>query len=228
MALVSKPFTWTVGATIVASEHNSNFDTIYSDYNGNITNANISGSAAISDSKLAQITSASKVSGAALSGLSSIPTGAGAVPLKNGGTGQDLSTNNQGDIYYDGGTNGFTRLTPGTAGQVLSTGGASANPAWASLVGAPASQSFESSILAATNGFVVGFATGGAANCTMTALTDAANPPTTTAQKGTFTFVGGGPNAFVPIGFIVKKGDYYKVTNSTAGGGTLNFVPIGN
>ena len=52
MALVSKPYTFTVGATIVASEHNSNFDIIYADYNGNITDANISASASISYSKL--------------------------------------------------------------------------------------------------------------------------------------------------------------------------------
>lgn len=52
MALIVKPYTFTAGATIVASEHNSNFDTIINDYNGNITNANISASAAISATKL--------------------------------------------------------------------------------------------------------------------------------------------------------------------------------
>ena len=83
MAIISKPFTWTVGATIIASEHNSNDDTIYNDYNGNITNANISGSAAISDSKLAQITTASKVAGDALTLLANIPSGAGIIPIAN-------------------------------------------------------------------------------------------------------------------------------------------------
>lgn len=52
MALISKTHTFSAGATIVASEHNTNYDTIYNDYNGNITNANISGSAAIAASKL--------------------------------------------------------------------------------------------------------------------------------------------------------------------------------
>lgn len=59
-----------------------------------------------------------------------------ALPLSlgNGGTGQDLSTQNQGDLYYDNGsTNAFVRLTPGTAGQVLTTGGAAANPSWSTL-----------------------------------------------------------------------------------------------
>lgn len=83
MALISKPNTFTVGATIIASEHNSNFDTIYNDYNGNITNANISGTAAIADTKLAQITTASKVSGAALTALADIPSAAGLIPIAN-------------------------------------------------------------------------------------------------------------------------------------------------
>ena len=83
MALISKPYTFTVGATIVASEHNSNFDTIYQDYNGNITNANLSASAAILDSKLAQITTASKIAGDAFTALANIPSGAGYIPIAN-------------------------------------------------------------------------------------------------------------------------------------------------
>lgn len=83
MATITKPNTFSAGATIVASEHNANFDTIYTDYNGNITNANISGTAAIIDSKLAQITTASKVSGAAITSISSLPSGAGVIPTAN-------------------------------------------------------------------------------------------------------------------------------------------------
>ncbi len=85
MALVTKPNTFSAGNTILASEHNTNFDTLYNDYNGNITNANLSGSAGITDSNLAQITTASKVSGAALTSLSSTPSGAGVLPSANGG-----------------------------------------------------------------------------------------------------------------------------------------------
>ena len=88
MSLVVKPYVFSAGATIIASEHNSNFDIIYNDFNGNITNANIataaaiaysklnltasivnadiSGSAAIVDTKLAQLTSGSKVNISAL------------------------------------------------------------------------------------------------------------------------------------------------------------------
>lgn len=48
-----------------------------------IVNADVNASAAIVDSKLAQITTAGKVSGAALTSLSSIPSGAGAIPAAN-------------------------------------------------------------------------------------------------------------------------------------------------
>lgn len=138
MATITKTNTFTNGATIIASEHNTNFDTIYNEFNGNIDNANLKSSAAIVDTKLEQITTAGKVSGVSITLLTSLPSGAGEVPIANiptitlakGGTGQNLSSNNQGDIYYDGGSNAFTRLTPGTAGQVARTGGSSANPSW--------------------------------------------------------------------------------------------------
>jgi hypothetical protein len=53
MSIIVKPSTFTTGNTIVASENNSNFDTIYDDYNGNIVNANIKSTAAIANTKLA-------------------------------------------------------------------------------------------------------------------------------------------------------------------------------
>lgn len=49
----------------------------------NIVNADISASAAIAGSKLATITTAGKVSGAALTSLSSTPSAAGALPVAN-------------------------------------------------------------------------------------------------------------------------------------------------
>ena len=48
-----------------------------------IVNAEIASNAAIGDTKLAQITTASKVSGAAVTSLSSVPTGAGFIPNYN-------------------------------------------------------------------------------------------------------------------------------------------------
>lgn len=52
MSIITKPKTFAASATIIASEHNDNFDTIYNDYNGNINNSNIAGAAAIANSKL--------------------------------------------------------------------------------------------------------------------------------------------------------------------------------
>lgn len=73
MSLITKPYTFSAGQTILSSETNANNDIIFSDYNGNITNANLAVGAAIGDTKLAQITTPAKVSGAALTSLGSIP-----------------------------------------------------------------------------------------------------------------------------------------------------------
>ena len=119
MALVSIPYTFSAGAVIVASQHNACFSTIYSEFNGSITDANISGSAAIAysklnltgniingdlsaslnlpDSKLAQITTASKVHGSSITGLASLPAGAGIVPVANLGTGASSTNFLRGD-----------------------------------------------------------------------------------------------------------------------------------
>lgn len=70
MATVSKKHTFTAGTTILSAQVNENFDDIYNEFNGGITNDNINGSAAIADSKLAQITSSGKVDGTtAITGL---------------------------------------------------------------------------------------------------------------------------------------------------------------
>lgn len=50
---------------------------------GEIINADISATAAIADTKLAQITTASKVSGAAITLLTNLPAGAGVIPSAN-------------------------------------------------------------------------------------------------------------------------------------------------
>lgn len=97
MATITKGFTFAAGATIVASEHNNNFDILYNDYNGNIQNANFSASAAIVDSKLAQITTTSKVSNTALT----------------------VASHTNGDLFFYSGTNLWTRFARGTASQSL-------------------------------------------------------------------------------------------------------------
>lgn len=96
MSLISKPKTFTSGTTILSADVNSDFDTIYNDYNGNITNANIAAGAAITDSKLASISTAGKVSGAALTSLSSTPSGAGILPFVNNYYGPCFSAHKNG------------------------------------------------------------------------------------------------------------------------------------
>lgn len=130
MSIIVKPYTFSAGAVIIAAEHNANFNTIYNDYNGGITNSNISGTAAIVDTKLAQIVTFGKVNGTAITGLTNLASGAGVIPIANLPFG---ASSHQGDVYYDNGTVAFTRLTPGTSGQVLKTNGNSANPSWAGI-----------------------------------------------------------------------------------------------
>ena len=98
-------------------------------------NADINASAAIADSKLAQITTASKVSGAALTSINSIPDAGGQLRVKNGGLGSDFSTTAQGNIFYFDGTGSIQVLAPGTSGRALKTQGAGANPQWAAVLG---------------------------------------------------------------------------------------------
>jgi hypothetical protein len=49
---ISKDFTFSAGATIIASEHNTNFDSLYNLVNGQIEDINIASGAAIANSKL--------------------------------------------------------------------------------------------------------------------------------------------------------------------------------
>lgn len=52
MANITKPYTFSSGQVIIAAQHNSNFDTIYQDHNGNISNVNIVAGAGIAYNKL--------------------------------------------------------------------------------------------------------------------------------------------------------------------------------
>jgi hypothetical protein len=123
-----------------------------------VTNAKVSPTAGIVDTKLAQIVTANKVSAAALCNFSSAPVGAGVWPLANlpgindflpsqtGNTGKSLITNGsasswgfptglnitsqaQGDILFYNGS-AWVRFAPGTSGNVLKTLGAGQTPTW--------------------------------------------------------------------------------------------------
>lgn len=81
--LISRHTTYSTNSEVTSTNLNGNFDNAYNLVNGNIENVNIKAGAAIADTKLATISTAGKVSGAALTSLSSIPSGAGTVPLAN-------------------------------------------------------------------------------------------------------------------------------------------------
>lgn len=122
MALITKPNTFTAGTTAVASEVNSNFDTIYNDYNGNIGSSNLASNLALPDTQLAQITTASKVSGAAITSLTAVPSGAGVLPTANLGSGTaDSTTFLRGDQSWTTVTNTVSNAVSGSIIQTVNT-----------------------------------------------------------------------------------------------------------
>jgi hypothetical protein len=84
MGSYTRTYSFTDGTTAYGSQVAFELDALGSSVN-NITNSQISSGAAIADSKLAQITTGSKVHGSALTGLASIDSGAGVIPAANGG-----------------------------------------------------------------------------------------------------------------------------------------------
>ena len=130
MSIVTLPNLGPDPFTVNASVLNGKVDPLATDYNGNIQNVNIASgagivysklsltggivnadvnaSAAIVDTKLAQITTAGKVSVSALT----------------------VGSQAQGDVIYASSDTAWARLGAGTAGKFLRTGGAAANPAW--------------------------------------------------------------------------------------------------
>jgi len=80
MALVTKGYTFAATELVTNTKLHTLVDS--ATVTG-IVNADIGASAAIVDTKLAQITTASKVSGTAITGLASLPSGAGVIPDAN-------------------------------------------------------------------------------------------------------------------------------------------------
>jgi hypothetical protein len=105
MAIISKPKTFAGNTVAVSSDVNSNFDTIYNEFNGQISNVNIAANAGIVDTKLAPLTTANKTSGSSFFNLSSIPSGAGTIPAAN------LPTAASADVTDLGNLNGTQALS---------------------------------------------------------------------------------------------------------------------
>lgn len=88
MARITLPYpTFTDGQTAFGSQVTSDFTTVANLVNGNIDTSNLSSTAGIVDTQLAQISTGGKVSGAALTSLTSVPAGAGVIPIANIDTG---------------------------------------------------------------------------------------------------------------------------------------------
>ena len=79
MAIIIKPFDFIPGTVIRSLEVNQDFDVLYTDYNGNITNANIAAGAAIAFNKLAALPSGQIIVGS----VGNVPT---AVPMTGDAT----------------------------------------------------------------------------------------------------------------------------------------------
>ena len=111
MASITLPNTFSANTTILSAEVNSNFTTIYNDYNTNITNVNVSATAGIARSKLAETPSCSAVIAAATSITDSLFTTVGM-------TDTDEWDN---DNMHDTATNP-SRITIRTAGRYIIQG----------------------------------------------------------------------------------------------------------
>jgi hypothetical protein len=200
--------TVTHGGTLPDTSDKSDFYNIIDTATvGSIVNADIASGAAIADTKLAtivtaskvnvsaltgqvantnlaQITEAAKVSGAALTLLPNIPALAGIIPVANiGGLFGTWASKNVNQIYQ-----------------------------------------------ALTDGIVTAWATGGASVRTLavTGITDANATPTTVRIKNESAGLSGG-DLWLGVTFPVKKNDYYEVTiagDTTAG--TAFFIPLGS
>lgn len=237
MSTITKTYTFATGATVVAAEHNTNYDTIYNEFNGSIDNNNIKANAAIVDTKLAQITTASKVHGTALTGLASVVSGAGRLPTANldttgvfsalGLTEQSNSVSTaagQGKLYTKEVSSQselfFRTDSAGDEVQLTNGGGLGGFGTWVS-------RSINTEYTASTNGFAVGsvYATLQDGE-TMTVSVE--TPTGTARQSAIFEVVEDDDNSIsIPFMIPVKAGDTWKVVvTGTSDTSILNWLPL--
>ena len=125
MGLITKPNPTTNGTTADGAAASANWDTIYSEFNGNIDDNNIKPSAGIQDSKLATISSAGKVNTTAITGTltnaaMNIGTGANnTIALNASSQLPAVSASNLVGLPYNSGT---VRQVVNTIASALATG----------------------------------------------------------------------------------------------------------
>lgn len=212
MALIIKNYSFSAGSTIQASEHNDNFDTLFNEINGSIDNANIKANAAIVDTKLAQITTASKVSSSAITG--------------------NILDASLGGAAKTGANSTITSITGLTTPLAVGQGGTGVTTtaaAWAAIGGLGAWSDKSSSYgaqQAATDGFVVGYVNTNGQAGSFIGYTDANSNPTTARQYIDPAAVGG--SLYYPFCMPVRKSDYWKFVLTGAWTVTVFWVPLGN
>lgn len=119
MATIVKPTTFSASTTIVASEVNDNFDTVYNDYNTNITNVNISASAAITEGKiLFSNTGHGHTGGSDGNGIDF--------------SALEIASEAEGDIMFRN-ASAWTRLAKGTGSQTLKMNAGATAPEWVTV-----------------------------------------------------------------------------------------------
>lgn len=193
------------------------------DINGNIVNIAATSVGGITipivNSNLATLTQANLVNGSSLFSLSSIPSGAGALPTANlpvtipvGNLPTGVLANNV--LKLDG-----SAKIPAVDGSQLTNVG----PNITKALGAWDATHSEGTIYqAATDGFVVGFGLSTSGGSTLAVLTDSASTPTTTRTSE-------GASGSFNISFCVpvKKNDYWKVDNGGRST-TVYWIPLGS
>jgi hypothetical protein len=95
MGLIVKSNTFSAGQTIIASQHNTNFDTLYTEINGELDNDNINASAAIAGTKISPAFGVQNVS--ATGKLAMTGTGNNnVIVVANAGTSSAITINQSG------------------------------------------------------------------------------------------------------------------------------------
>jgi hypothetical protein len=226
MALTAKPNTFSNGTVAQATEVNANFDAIFNDYNGNITDANIA---------IAGITTYGKVQGSSLSVLSGINSGAGTIPITNipykdednmvSNSATSVPTQQSAKAYVDG---KFSTSTghdhDGTDSKLIAgTNISSFLGAWVDKSASYAAQQ------AATDGFVtvIGWASTNGGTDNIYGYSDVNADPTT--ERGRIYTDSGTTNIFGSFMFPVKKSDYWKVVRTgSRNAPTVYWIPLGS